>query len=126
MAENSIKFRRSYKTARHLGTIGGNDMKDCLRKILTALFATVLARQYNYLGMKGKRSFSALHNVLRTLHEGVRKLYPDSTETQMRDIVTHWLSGSRDRENGKKQREARRASRELVTTQNEMEERTDI
>ena len=42
--------------------------------------------------------------------ESVRKQYPDATDAQMRDVIANWLAGSRDRDNGKRERvDAKRA-----------------
>ena len=38
--------------------------------------------------------------------DGVRKQYPGATDAAIREAIASWLSGSRDRDGGKKEREA--------------------
>ena len=37
--------------------------------------------------------------------DAVRRLHPGATDSEMREVVTTWLTGSKDRDNGKRERE---------------------
>ena len=37
--------------------------------------------------------------------DAVRRLHPGATDSEVKEVVTTWLTGSRDRDNGKRERE---------------------
>ena len=64
-AQNCLLALKSsvFKLICFLGNIGGMHAKGCIQRILKQLMTTLLALQFNMLGMKGKQSFSALKDV---------------------------------------------------------------
>ncbi|XP_025110013.1 uncharacterized protein LOC112573660 [Pomacea canaliculata] len=74
--------------------------KDRSRKTCTL----ELARCYNYNGLKGKKGLKNHPFILRTVQDAARKSYPDATEVELQVQISKWLTGARDRENGRKER----------------------
>ena len=50
-----------------LASVGGRKVKPHIKAILGTIWATPLARQFNFCGLKGKRSFKDLKCLLRTI-----------------------------------------------------------
>ena len=44
--------------------------------------------------------------------DAVRRLHPGATDSEMREVVTTWLTGSRDRDSGKRGREEAKRARQ--------------
>ena len=44
--------------------------------------------------------------------DAVRRLHPGATDSEMREVVTTWLTGSKDRDNGKREREEAKRGRQ--------------
>ena len=46
--------------------------------------------------------------------DAVRRLYPGATDSEVRKVVTTWLTGSRDRDNGKMESEEAKKTRQAA------------
>ena len=44
--------------------------------------------------------------------DAVRRLHPGVTDSEVKEVVTTWLTGSRDRDNGKREREETKRARQ--------------
>ena len=44
--------------------------------------------------------------------DAVRRLHPGATDSEVKEVVTTWLTGSRDRDNGKREREETKRARQ--------------
>ena len=44
--------------------------------------------------------------------DAVRRLHPGVTDSEVKEVVTTWLTGSRDRDNGKREREEAKRARQ--------------
>ena len=42
----------------------------------------------------------------------MRRLHPGATDSEVKEVVTTWLTGSRDRDNGKREREETKRARQ--------------
>ncbi|XP_025103435.1 uncharacterized protein LOC112569754 isoform X2 [Pomacea canaliculata] len=88
----------------HLAMRGGSTLKQVVKTMLSTLFSTELARNYNFNGLKGKRGLKNHPFLLQTIQDAARKSYPHATDADMQVHMSTWLSGARDRENGRRER----------------------
>lgn len=61
--------------------LGGFNLRSALKAILSALFSTQLARQYNYNGLKGKKGLKSLNSIMQIIYS---KKYRGSLPTGKR------------------------------------------
>ncbi|XP_025091472.1 uncharacterized protein LOC112562426 [Pomacea canaliculata] len=92
----------------YLAMLGGFNLRSALKAILSALFSTQLARQYNYNGLKGKKGLKSLNSIMQIIYTAVRKHFQDATEADIRVHLSKWLSTARDRDYGRRERNNKR------------------
>ncbi|XP_030757753.1 uncharacterized protein LOC115883523 [Sitophilus oryzae] len=79
--------------------VGGKDIIDTTRRILSKLLSAELANQYNWTGRNSKQQFSKFHNILKILLAAVRRnpLSRNATAKDIEQVTKHYLRNSFDR-----------------------------
>ncbi|KAK3097331.1 hypothetical protein FSP39_008755 [Pinctada imbricata] len=96
---------------RSLSTIGGDNTKQSVRRIMKNLVSNSLAMKLNWLGRGNKRPFSGL--ILKdVLFASVRRnrLCKEATDKEIEDVAKDWLKFSKDREGGRKDRKEKKTA----------------
>ncbi|XP_062576465.1 uncharacterized protein LOC134238352 isoform X2 [Saccostrea cucullata] len=99
--ENTVR-----KLVKSLSTIGGENVKNSVRRLLGHMISNELAKTINWVGKGGKIAFSTLklNNVLKAT---IRKnrLCATSTDSEIAVIAKDWFRFAGDRDGGRKKRE---------------------
>lgn len=103
------------KLARSLSTIGGENMKSSVRRLLTHMITNNLAQEINWMGKGEKVAFSKL-NLLTVLKAAVRKnrLCASATDAEIASVAKDWFRFAKDRKGGRKKREERKKRKEAA------------
>ncbi|XP_061177645.1 uncharacterized protein LOC133186405 [Saccostrea echinata] len=105
---------------KNLCTIGGENVKSTVRRLLSYLFANDLAIRINWKGKGGKIAFSSLRIkdiVTRTVRKN--RLTAAATDSEICTIIKDWFRFASDREGGRKKREERKRMNEEKRKENE-------
>ncbi|KAK4887339.1 hypothetical protein RN001_003610 [Aquatica leii] len=79
---------------------GGNNLNECIRKIMKIIISDELAVKYNFKGHKNKENFSNhAHVVKLIIDECVRKNEERATTRQIEDQIAIWLAKAQRRLN---------------------------
>lgn len=122
--EDILQEREKSKSlVRSLSTIGGENTKTTVRRLLSHMIKNQLATKINWVGKGGKIAFSSL-KLKEVLKETVRKnrLCPNATDAEIYSVAKDWFRFASDREGGRKRRaEKKRLSAALNETDREQE-----
>ncbi|XP_062597855.1 uncharacterized protein LOC134259266 isoform X2 [Saccostrea cucullata] len=109
-SENTKNFVRS------LSTIGGDNVKTNVRRLLAHLFSTDLAKTINWIGKGGKTAFSTL-KVKDILTVRKNRLCPSATDAEIFDVAKTWFRFASDRDGGRKKREEKKKEKAVTDDQ---------
>lgn len=104
--EDILQDKEKSKTlVRSLSTIGGENTKATVRRLLSHMIKNPLATKINWVGKGGKIAFSSL-KLKEVLKETVRKnrLCPSATDAEIYSIAKDWFRFASDRDGGRKRR----------------------
>lgn len=109
---------------RSLSTIGGENIKTNVRRLLAYMFSTDLAKAINWIGKGGKTAFSTL-KIKDVLTATVRKnrLCSSATDSEIFEVAKNWFRFASDRDGGRKKREEKKKEKEM-TDQQSVEDQT--
>lgn len=98
---------------RKLGTIGGDNIKQSVRRVMASILNNDVAKKMNWLGRGGKKAFSIslLKDVL-LLTVRKNRCCRDATDKDIEDAAKDWLRYSCDRDGGRKDRKQKKAAEE--------------
>ncbi|KAK4886014.1 hypothetical protein RN001_002285 [Aquatica leii] len=71
---------------------GGNNLNECIRKIMKIIIPDELAVKYSFKGHKNKENFSNHAHVVKLIIECVRKNEERATTRQIEDQIAIWLT----------------------------------
>ncbi|KAG5887794.1 hypothetical protein JTB14_024009 [Gonioctena quinquepunctata] len=91
-------------------SIGGKDVGDATRRLITKIVSHELSIQYNWTG-RGKKEFMSLKNVPKMILVCLRKnpLTRNATEAEVAGVVKIWLRTAPDRQGGRNKRRTKTA-----------------
>ncbi|KAK4884627.1 hypothetical protein RN001_000898 [Aquatica leii] len=78
---------------------GGNNLNECIRKIMKIIIPDELAVKYSFKGHKNKETFSNHAHVVKLIIECVRKNEERATTRQIVDQIAIWLTKAQRRLN---------------------------
>ncbi|KAK4884614.1 hypothetical protein RN001_000885 [Aquatica leii] len=78
---------------------GGNNLNECIRKIMKIIIPDELAVKYSIKGHKNKENFSNHAHVVKLIIECVRKNEERATTRQIEDQIATWLTKAQRRLN---------------------------
>nr|XP_022311174.1 uncharacterized protein LOC111116470 [Crassostrea virginica] len=97
------------KVVRSLSTIGGENVKLTVRRLLSHIISNKLAQEINWIGKGGKVAFSML--LLNTILKAVvrkNRICSGATDAEIATVAKDWFRFAKDRQGGRKQREERK------------------
>ncbi|CAH0546591.1 unnamed protein product [Brassicogethes aeneus] len=91
-----------------LRLIGGKDVVDSTRRILSKILSNSLAKQYNWKGKGAKSPFVTYNNIVNLIIGSLRlnNLTKDASTTEVESVIKGWLRTAGDREGGRRQRDS--------------------
>ncbi|KAF5283647.1 hypothetical protein FQR65_LT13771 [Abscondita terminalis] len=92
-----------------LHTVGGKDIFDTTRRIMSRLITNDLACQFNWTGKHNRASFAELKNIKKLMILAIRKnnkLAAGATENDVERAMKIWLRNAPDREGGRSRRKS--------------------
>ncbi|KAK4885596.1 hypothetical protein RN001_001867 [Aquatica leii] len=78
---------------------GGNNLNECIRKIMKIIIPDELAVKYSFKGHKNKENFSNHAHVVKLIIECARKNEERATTRQIEDQIAIWLTKAQRRLN---------------------------
>ncbi|XP_071835294.1 uncharacterized protein [Apostichopus japonicus] len=90
---------------KRLSILGGNTLKECVKRILGDVLSNAVATKLNCTGTTGKTAFAKLH-MRNIIEKAVRRnqATAQSTTSDIQAAVVRFLKGASDREGGRKSR----------------------
>ncbi|XP_076460446.1 uncharacterized protein LOC143293458 isoform X2 [Babylonia areolata] len=102
------------KMIRYLASVGGDSVKDMVKRTMRQILSNDLSLKMNFSGVKGKVGFKN-YSVKDALFAAIQQVHKTSTQLDIETTVRAWLVSARDREGGRtkraKQRKIRLTSR---------------
>ncbi|CAG9812853.1 unnamed protein product [Phaedon cochleariae] len=89
-----------------ISLLGGRDLNDTTRKILSLLVSHELSLNINWIGANEKGSFQKLENVLKLTYGAVRRnqATANATNSEIDNAIRNWLKNAPDRAGGRANR----------------------
>ncbi|KAG5861304.1 hypothetical protein JTB14_003549 [Gonioctena quinquepunctata] len=96
--EGLIENKREYeKFVTYLQKIGGNTVYDCVKRIHSRILADEIAFEYNWHGLKGKKSFKDSFLAKATIEAIMRNKHIVASEKNIEEAIKSWLRHAKDR-----------------------------
>ncbi|XP_048246211.1 uncharacterized protein LOC125377299 isoform X2 [Haliotis rufescens] len=93
---------------RHLSGLGGFSVKEVVDRMMTLIFTTQMARQFNWLGKAPKYGMKSLKITSALKEAGKRQ----ATEAEIEHAIRLWVKNAHDRDGGRRQRAERKRERD--------------
>ncbi|XP_071795887.1 uncharacterized protein [Asterias amurensis] len=100
-------FEKEKRLVTYLSTIGGDNLANTVRRILSCTMTNDLARQFNWIGKGTKEAFSKLR-LVNVIQRSVRRNsgMRSATNSEIDSVIKDWLKYAKDRDGGRARRAA--------------------